>query len=76
MDVNESISEYFLNILAFTNQMKTNGDKIEDLSIIEKVLRTLPSKFDYIVVVIEESKDLISMTIDELQRIPRAHINK
>ena len=53
--------------------MNNNGDKIEDLTITEKILRTLPSGFDYIVVAIEESKDFIEMTIDELQSSMEAH---
>ena len=63
MENRENISNYFIKILVLMNQMKTNGNKVEDLTIIEKILRTLPSRFDYIVVVIEELKDLSGMTI-------------
>ena len=38
-----------------------------DLSIVEKILRTLSVKFDHIVVVIEESKNLQELLVDELQ---------
>ena len=35
--------------------------------IVENILRTLPEKFTYVVVSIEESKDTDNMSIDELQ---------
>ena len=46
--------------------MIRNGDKIKDLAILEKILHALLSKFDHIVVAIEELKDLKSIIIDEL----------
>lgn len=33
---------------------------------VEKVFRTLPKKFDIVVITIEESKDLTQLSIDEL----------
>lgn len=69
----ENISDYFVKILTLTNQMKNNDNKVEDLTIVEKILRTIPSRFDYIVVDIEELKDLSGMLIKELQGILEAH---
>lgn len=46
--------------------MKTCGENISDQAIVEKVLRTFPNTFDAIVVVIEESKDLTQLLVDEL----------
>ena len=66
MDGKESINDYFTKVLTLTNQTKMNGHKIIDQIIIKKILRTLPLKFDYIIVTIEESKDLSKMSIDEL----------
>nr|KYP32045.1 Retrovirus-related Pol polyprotein from transposon TNT 1-94 [Cajanus cajan] len=68
MEESDTISGYFTKIRSLTNQMKGCGEAIKDQLVVEKVLRTLTSKFDHIVVAIEESKDLESFKIDELQR--------
>jgi hypothetical protein len=47
--------------------MKTCGEEFIDQQIDEKVMRTLTSKFDFIVVAIQESKDVRTMKIEELQ---------
>ena len=40
------------------NQLRMNGEELSDQKVVEKVLRTLPRKFDPVIVAIEESKDL------------------
>ena len=52
------IVELFLKLVVLTNQMKSCGEKIYEMQKMDKVLRARPTKFNYIVVVIEESKDL------------------
>lgn len=69
----EKIGDYFTRILNLTNLMKSYGEKIQDKVIVQKVLHTLLPKFDYIVVAIEESKDLTAMQIEELQGSLQAH---
>ncbi|XP_057453169.1 uncharacterized protein LOC130745035 [Lotus japonicus] len=73
MEKAETISKFFTRLQTLTNQMKTNGEAITDLILVEKVLRSLTSKFDHIVTTIEESKDLEAMKIDELQGSLEAH---
>lgn len=54
-------------MILITNKMKSCGETLSEESISEKVLRSLTSQFDYIVVEIEYSKDLSTMRIEELQ---------
>jgi len=42
-------------------------------NMVEKILHTLSTKFDYIVVTIEEMKELEKMTAEELQGSFEAH---
>jgi len=53
--------------------MKGYGESISDLMVVEKIMRSLPRKFNFIVVAIEESKDLSQMKIKELQSSLEAH---
>lgn len=46
--------------------MKTNGEAIDEVRYMEKILRTLDFKFKYIIPAIQESKDLSKVSIDEL----------
>ncbi|GAU39052.1 hypothetical protein TSUD_396570 [Trifolium subterraneum] len=69
----ESIGDFFTRLQTLVNTMKNLGDQISDQQVIEKVLRTLNSQFDHIVVAIEESKDLSTMSLNELQSSLEAH---
>ena len=73
MGEGDRISEYFTKVLTITNQMKALGESISDIKIVEKVMRSLPRKFNFIAVAIEESKDLSQMKIEELQSSLEAH---
>ena len=46
--------------------MPTLGEKIEKEFVIKKVLRTLIKQFDHVVLIIEETKDLSYLEIDNL----------
>ncbi|KAK2431203.1 hypothetical protein QL285_029460 [Trifolium repens] len=73
MEQNEGIAEYFNKITNITNQMISRGETMSDQTIVGKVMRTLSHKFDYITVAIMESKDLSTMTLEELQCSLEAH---
>jgi hypothetical protein len=62
----DSIDQFTYRVMELVNQIRKNGDELVDQKVVEKVLRSLPRKFDAIVVVIEESKDLTKYFMDEL----------
>lgn len=50
-----------------------NGESITDLHKIEKVWRFMTANFDYIVMCIEDSKNLVEMKVEELPASSEAH---
>jgi hypothetical protein len=67
MKAGESVDDYFCRTLTIANKMKSQGECMEQTVIIEKILRSITARFDYVVCSIEESNNLTVMTIDELQ---------
>ncbi|XP_016694503.1 uncharacterized protein [Gossypium hirsutum] len=43
--------------MAFANKIQIHGERLEDVTIIEKIIRSMTAKFNYIVCSIEESND-------------------
>ncbi|PNX66031.1 F-box protein, partial [Trifolium pratense] len=73
MEDTETITAYFNRITNISNQIRSCGETLGDAAIVEKVIRTLAPKFDYITVAIMESKDISTMTLDELQCSLESH---
>ena len=69
----ETISDYFPWLLVIVNHLKRNGESIEDVHVVEKILRSLANKFEHVVVAIEESKDLETLSIEELMESFQVH---
>jgi RNase H-fold protein (predicted Holliday junction resolvase) len=67
MKEGESVNAYFARTLIIANKMKIHGENIQQVVIIEKILRSMTSRFDYVVCSVEESNNLDTLTIDELQ---------
>lgn len=67
MKEGETVDAYFARTLTIANKMKNHGEKMEQVIIIEKILRSMTSRFNYVVCSVEESNDLDKLTIDELQ---------
>ena len=54
----ESISNYFSRVAAVPNQLKINDEKFKNVRIMEKILRLLDPKFEHIIMMIKETKEL------------------
>nr|KYP49552.1 hypothetical protein KK1_028748 [Cajanus cajan] len=63
MKEGESIIDY----MGIANNMQFHAKKMNDIAIVEKILRSLTPKFDYVVCSIEESTDIDDLSLDELQ---------
>ncbi|XP_074328383.1 uncharacterized protein LOC141666292 [Apium graveolens] len=66
MKENETLNDFSTRFFELINQMKSFGEDITDKRQVEKILVCLPEKFNNIVSVIEEKKDLATLTIQEL----------
>lgn len=73
MKENESLNEYFNRLSELVNQMKSHGDTIDDHRIVDKILISLTEKFDPMVAVIEETKDLSTMSVQGLMGSLRSY---
>lgn len=66
MKEQETITEYFNRMQQLVNSMKTCNEMLSDQHIMEKIMRSLPQKFDYICVAIEKSRNVTKMKVDNL----------
>jgi len=63
----DEIVRLFMNkVQDLVNALHLHGEQLYDNQIVEKVLRSLPYKFNFITIAIEESKDLTQLTLSDL----------
>nr|KYP43753.1 hypothetical protein KK1_034789 [Cajanus cajan] len=73
MEDKERVSEYITRVEKLANQLGRNGEPMPASRIVEKILRSLTDDFESIAGVIEESKDLSILSVEELARSLEAH---
>lgn len=76
MEDNEKIAAYFTRVKTLTNLIKGCGEPVPDGEVVKKILRTLPSRFDYVTAAIEEAKNVGEMKVTELQGSLEAYEQK
>ena len=76
MKSGKSITYYFSRVMPIVNKVRLQGDKSDDVSIVEKILRSVTPKFNFVVFAIEESHDIDNLSLDELQSSLLVHEKK
>ena len=66
MDPNESISAMFTRFTDIINGLKCLGRNYPNADLVQKILRSLPDRWDPKVTAIQEAKDLNNLPLDEL----------
>ena len=66
MKEDETTGKYFLRIEEMVNAMKALGETIGEPSLVHKILRSLPDRFNPKVSTIEELNDLKTVQFDQL----------
>jgi hypothetical protein len=73
MKEDETIGKYFLRVEEMVNAMKALGETIDEPSLVQKILRSLPDRFNPKVSTIEELNDLKTLGFDQLLGTLIAH---
>jgi hypothetical protein len=55
----ENIDQFMTRVMGIINQIRLSGQDIPDQRIVEKVLKSIPNKFEMVVTSILESNDLL-----------------
>ncbi|XP_062118483.1 uncharacterized protein LOC133832115 [Humulus lupulus] len=66
MKDNETAKDYYYRIREIVNKMGAYGEIIYDKKIVEKILISCTEKYDALISVIEETKDLDTLSLTEL----------
>ncbi|XP_039127023.1 uncharacterized protein LOC120263212 [Dioscorea cayenensis subsp. rotundata] len=73
MGDDEAVQDYISRVISVVNQVKALGHKLKESDVVSKVLRSLAPKFDWVAVAIEESKELATLSLDDLCGTLQAH---
>jgi hypothetical protein len=65
MKDSDSVDHFMIHIMSIVKQLRNHVEDIQDQKFIEKVHCSLPDKFNLVIVSIEESKDMSTLTVEE-----------
>lgn len=66
MKEDEVMKDYVDKLMKIVNQVRLLGAELSDARIVEKVLVSIPERFESKILALEESKDLTAMSLQEL----------
>ncbi|KAM2281063.1 hypothetical protein ACFX1S_041706 [Malus domestica] len=72
MRENELLKDYFTRLCDVVNKMKTHGEELLNERVVQKLLISLTKPYDLIVSVIEETKDIETLSVQDLMASLRA----
>ena len=67
MKESKSMDSLYIRVVGLKNQLKYHGETIIDKRVVEKIFRSLPPRFESLVVTLEEHTNMTTFTIIELQ---------
>lgn len=73
MKAGEVIANYFSRVVLVLNNMRNFGESLGDAQIVEKILRTLSESWNFFVCSVEESKDIKTLSVNQLRRSLLVH---
>lgn len=73
MNESDSINTFTTKLIETGNQLRLHGEEKSDYQMVQKILISLPEKFDSIVGVLEQTKDLTVLSVTELIGTLKAH---
>ncbi|KAD5802989.1 hypothetical protein E3N88_14349 [Mikania micrantha] len=73
MKEDEAVGDYFSKVMTIVSQRRSYGEQVTDQTVVEKILRSLTPKYDYIVPLIEVSNDLSRLAPVKLMGSLQSH---
>ncbi|XP_010462955.1 PREDICTED: uncharacterized protein LOC104743593 [Camelina sativa] len=73
MNEGDNIKVFTEKLIDLGNQLRVHGEEKTDYQIVQKILISLPARFDSIVAVMKQTKDLTSLPVTELIGTLKAH---
>ena len=68
----ETLFDFYTKLCDIANESFALGEKISETTLVKKIVRSLPKKFSFKVIAIEEAKDLDSLKVEVLMGSIRA----
>ncbi|KAL1213892.1 hypothetical protein V5N11_028649 [Cardamine amara subsp. amara] len=73
MEESENINSFTTKLIGIGNQLRIHGEEKSDYHLVQKILISLPERFDSIVAVLEQTKDLSVLSVTDLIGTLKAH---
>lgn len=76
MGEGKNFTDFFTKTMAIVNKLRTHREAIKDGSVVEKILRSMTAKYNFVICAIEEANNIDEMSLDDLESSILAHERK